>query len=109
MSFRVHLEPRAHQHLLQITRWLSERSLIGANHWLDAFDEAVEQLEFNADGCALAPENTLVNAEIRQTLFKTRRGRTYRLVFTIDGSDVRVLAVRGPGQAPLSHQDLPSR
>ncbi len=105
MSFRVLLEPRAHQQFKQITR-LSERSPSGAEHWLDAFDDAIEQLERNADGCSLAPENSLVKREIRQTLFKTPRGRMYRMVFTIVESDVRVLAIRGPGQAPLKRRDL---
>lgn len=73
---------------------------------MDAFDDAVEQLEHTADGCSLAPENSLVNREIRQILFKTPRGRMYRMVFTIVGPDVRVLAIRGPGQAPLKRRDL---
>lgn len=106
MSFRVVLEPRAHQQFQQIARWLGERSPSGAEHWLDAFDDAIEQLERNADGCSLAPENSLVKREIRQTLFKTPRGRMYRMVFTIVESDVRVLAIRGPGQAPLKRRDL---
>ncbi len=106
MSFRVILEPRAHQHFKHIVRWLSDRSASGAEHWLDAFDDAVERLERNADGCSIAPENVLVNREIRQTLFKTPRGRMYRMVFTIVGSDVRVLAIRGPGQALLKRRDL---
>lgn len=106
MSFRVILEPRAHQHFKHIVRWLSDRSPSGAEHWLDAFDDAIERLEGNADGCSIAPENVLVKREIRQTLFKTPRGRMYRMVFTIVGSDVRVLAIRGPGQAPLKRRDL---
>ena len=73
---------------------------------IDSFDGAVEPLERNADGCSLALENSLVKREIRQTLFKTPRGRMYRMVFTIVGSDVRVLAIRGPGQAPLNRRDL---
>ena len=106
MSVRVLLEPRAHRQFKQIVRWLSDRSPAGAERWLNAFDDAVEQLERNADGCELALENSLVNREIRQTHFKTPRGRMYRMVFTIVGSDVRVLAIRGPGQAPLNRRDL---
>lgn len=106
MSFRVVLEPRAHQQFQHIVRWLSERFPSGAEHWLDAFDDAIEQLERNADGCSLAPENSLVKRDIRRTLFKTPRGRIYRMVFTIVESDVRVLAIRGPGQAPLKRRDL---
>lgn len=106
MSFQVLLEPRAHQQFKQTVRWLSSRSPAGAERWLAAFDDVVAQLERNADGCSLAPENSLVKQEIRQTLFKTPRGRMYRMVFTIVGSDVRVLAIRGPGQAPLRRRDL---
>ena len=106
MSFRVILEPTAHQQFQQIVRWLSDRSVSGADRWLDAFDNAIDHLERNADGCGLAPENSLVQREIRQTLFKTPRGRMYRMVFTIVGSDARVLAIRGPGQAPLKRRDL---
>jgi toxin ParE1/3/4 len=106
MSFRVILESRAHRQFKQIVRWLSDRSPPGADRWLDAFDNAVDQLERNADGCALAPENSLVKRELRQTMFKTPRGRMYRMVFTIVGSDARVLAIRGPGQPPLKRSDL---
>ncbi len=106
MSFRVILEPGAHRQFKAIARWLNDRSPSGADRWLDAFDKALDQLERNADGCALAPENSLVKREIRQTLFKTPRGRMYRMVFTIVESDVRVLAIRGPGQAPLKRRDL---
>lgn len=106
MSYRVILEPRAHRQFRELARWLSDRSPSGADRWLDAFDNAVDQLERNADGCALAPENSLVKREIRQTLFKTPGGRMYRMVFTIVESEVRVLAIRGPGQAPLKRRDL---
>jgi plasmid stabilization system protein ParE len=65
MSFRVLLEPQAHRQFKDIVRWLSDRSPAGAERWLDAFNHATEQLEQNADGCALAPENSLVTTEIR--------------------------------------------
>lgn len=106
MKFSVILQPRAHRQLKQTVRWISERSPDGANRWLDAFDRVLDQLEENPEGCGLAPENSLVNREIRQTLFKTPRGRSYRVVFTVIESEVRVLAIRGPGQASLRRRDL---
>ena len=106
MKFSVILEPRAHRQLKQTVRWISERSQDGANRWLDAFDRVLDQLEINPQGSGLAPENSLVNREIRQTLFKSPRGRTYRVVFTIREPEVHVLAIRGPGHSPLKRRDL---
>ncbi len=37
---------------------------------------------------------------------KTRRGLTYRILFTISGQEVLVLHVRGPGQAHVTPEDL---
>ena len=39
---------------------------------------------------------------------KTRRGRPYRLLFTLDDCEVRVLHVRGPGQDLVSADELNS-
>jgi hypothetical protein len=48
----------------------------------------------------LAPESQDVEFEVRQALFKTRRGCVYRALFFIERSTVYILRVRGPGQAP---------
>jgi hypothetical protein len=39
-------------------------------------------------------------------LFKTRRGKRYRLLFTIEGMDVFILRVRGLGQRSLRRGEL---
>ena len=55
----------------------------------------------------LAPENSLATlGEVRQFLFKTRRGRTYRAVYVIMDDEVRILRVRGPGQPPLTDDEM---
>jgi hypothetical protein len=46
----------------------------------------------------LAPESAEVDYPVQQFLFKTPRGRKYRILYTIVGDEVRVLHVRGPGQ-----------
>jgi hypothetical protein len=40
--------------------------------------------------------------------FKTRHGRTYRILFLLADQEVRVLRVRGPGQRPVSKRDIPA-
>lgn len=45
---------------------------------------------------------------LKETFFKTRRGRVNRALFVIDAADVLVLRVRGFGQAPVQPIDLES-
>jgi hypothetical protein len=55
-------------------------------------------LEESANSCPLAAENEHVDFEVREILFKTRRGSFYRILFTIRENTVFVLHVRGSGQ-----------
>jgi len=54
----------------------------------------------------LAVESDYVDFEVREVLFKTRRGLVYRALYTIRGDEVFVLHVRGPGQDFLSAEQL---
>ncbi len=91
-----------------IFAWLLKHSPQGAAAWLNAYDRMIERLCTAADTCPVAQENKDLGLEVRQVLFKTRRGRIYRAVFHIDGADVYILRVRGPGQAPIASEELTS-
>ena len=106
MTFNVVLLSRAETELADIAVWLSERSPDGAIRWLDAFEAARQSLSANPQSCGLAPENDVVDEEIRQIFFRTRHGQPYRAVFTIIDDEVRVLHVRGPHQRPLRADEL---
>ncbi len=106
MTYSVVLLSRAETELAEMAVWLSERSPEGAVRWLDAFDTARKALSANPEGCGLAPEDELVEEEIRQILFQTRRGQTYRAIFTIVEDEVRILHIRGPRQRPLQAKEL---
>lgn len=106
MTRRVNILPRAARDVQSIYAWLCERSPDGALRWWDAFEHAVERVAANPQGPGLAPEDELFSWELRQFLFKTRRGRTYRGVFTIVGDGIRILRVRGPGQPPLEADEV---
>lgn len=86
--------------------WFAACSPQGAIRWHHAFEETLMELESNADQFAVAAESAAVGVEVRQKLFRTRRGRTYRLLFTIVDREVRVLRVRGPGQPTVSRDDI---
>jgi hypothetical protein len=54
-----------------------------------------------------AAESHPLKRDLRHKLFKTRRGRIYRIVFEPGDAEIVILRVRGPGQAPLKRRDLP--
>jgi hypothetical protein len=47
-----------------------------------------------------------VDYEVRHILFGTRKGRTYRGLFTVVGAEIRLLHVRGPGQDVMTEKQL---
>ena len=102
MKLRIVVLRQADADIDSIITWLANRSPSGARSWYHALESALDWLESNAQSCGLAPENESFPEEIRQHLFKTRRGRPYRLLFTIAGPQVRILHVRGPGQDLVS-------
>jgi len=106
MSFTIRELPKAKQDKHSIFRWLHERSPAGATTWLDAYDSLIERLKRDASSFGDAPERQDCDFDVRQALFKTRRGRVYRALFFIDGDEVYVLRVRGSGQAPIRPEEL---
>ena len=81
---------------------------MGANAWYEAFETAAQNLATEGESAGLAPEAELVGVPLRQKFFRTRRGKRYRLLFTIAEHEVRILRVRGPGQPPIAKTDLTS-
>ena len=106
MTFTVHELPKAQWDKRDIVKWLVEKSPQGAAAWLDAYDQMVQRLEAAADTFPPAQESKEFDLIVKQILFKTRRGRVYRAVFHIDGAEVYILRVRGPGQAPIANDDV---
>ena len=106
MSFTVRELPKAKQDKRSTFRWLHERSPTGAIAWLDAYDSLIERLKQDASSFGEAPEHQDCDFDVRQALFKTRRGRVYRALFFIEGQDIFILRIRGPGQAPIMPEDL---
>ncbi|WP_390896915.1 type II toxin-antitoxin system RelE/ParE family toxin [Rubinisphaera margarita] len=106
MKFRVKTLPRADADILRIARYIHDRSPRGAEAWLVALEKALARLKQDPLASSEAMENDQFEIEIRQQLFKTRRGLVYRLIYTVVGHEVRVLRVRGSGQAPVEPHDV---
>ena len=107
-SFRVRLLSYAKADVQQIYDWLRQRASRGAEAWYNVLQTRLEQLCDDADGCEVAAESKRLGEEVRETFFKTRQGRRYRIVFTIFESEVRILRVRAPGLRPLKRSDFPN-
>jgi plasmid stabilization system protein ParE len=106
MKFNAQLLWRAERDLDHILTWLNERSPRGAANWLRVWDQTFAVLESSADEYGLAPESEGRPLEIRQILFRTRKGRDYRALYAIRGSEVFVMHIRAPGQDLVSPQEL---
>jgi hypothetical protein len=81
----------------------------GAVSWYLAFCHAIETIASSPEQFAEALESHPLGRPLRQALFKTRRGRVYRIVFETSDTEIMILRVRGPGQSPLRRRDLPGQ
>jgi plasmid stabilization system protein ParE len=106
MKFTVSVLHRASSDSDRIFEWIAARSPQGAIAWHRKFEEALSRLRNDADLHSVAPESKHFAVEVRQLFFRTRRGEPYRLIYAIVEREVRVLRVRGPGQAPITKADL---
>ena len=109
MSYHIHLLPDAEEDYQHIFEYIHKQSPQGADNWRQAFRTAYFRLKEDPLFCGLAPESSLLNFELRQIFFRTQSGKRYRAVFRIDGKRVPIYRFRGPGQAPLLPEDLPSK
>lgn len=106
MSLQVRVLRRAKLDIRHIASWIRARSRSGADSWLGALNDVLQSIADQPESFGIAPEDDFCEPTIRQALFRTRRGRTYRVLFTIIGMQARVLRVRGPGQSPLEADEL---
>jgi plasmid stabilization system protein ParE len=106
VTLQVRVSQHAQRDVETILTWLSERSPPGAERWFEKYLETLHKLSERAAGCPLAPEASFTGRELRQLLFKTRRGHTYRSLFLIDGDFIQLLAVRGSGQDLATAEEL---
>lgn len=107
MTLQLKILHRARDDAQHIFDYIRERSPQGAVAWWSAFEQAALKATDELVQYGSAPENDLVSYELRQATFKTPYGRTYRIVFTVVGDELRILRVRGPGQPKLTSDELP--
>lgn len=106
MSRSLRIIERARADVDAIFDWLVQRSVRGAVAWYLAFGRAINDIASAPESFSEAAEAAPLGRRLRETVFKTKRGRRYRVVFEVSDAEITILRVRGPGQAPLRRRDL---
>jgi plasmid stabilization system protein ParE len=106
MPFEVFLTDRARRDLDNARAFIARHAPETAEKWYADFLTALLALETNPQAYPLAEESKEFLFELRQFLHRTRSRRTNRALFTIVGEQVRVLAIRRPGQQAVQPGDL---
>ena len=104
-KYRLIIQPPAFDDLDEAYQWISEQAPDAAARWFNGFDEAFQTLSKLPERCGLAPENDVVEPEIRQLLYGRRSG-VYRVLFTITGSEVRVLHIRHAARQTMTAEEI---
>ena len=100
MSRTLRIVERARIDVEEIFNWLVHRSMRGAISWYLAFYRAVDTIAAAPEAFGEASEAVLLGRWLHQSIFKTRRGRTYRIIFEL--SDAEII------QRPLKGRELPN-
>jgi len=106
MKYRIEVTRRAEGDIDEIVEWIANKSPQGAVAWITRIEQVLVDLITSADSCPLAPEDGHGDTEIRNRIFKTRRGKPYRILFTIRNGTVLIRHVRGPGQDLVPPKEL---
>ena len=104
--YRLAILPRAQSDVETIYLRIRDKSQLGAASWFGAFEQVLDRLANAPLQFPTAPESEALQRPLRNALFKSPRGRTYRAVFLIEEDAVYILRVRGPGQPPLENEEI---
>ena len=103
MSFRVIIQPRAEQDLLDAAQFLLDRSKSSpvALRWLRGIRAKINTLKTSPHRCPVDPDSAVYGQEVRVLLYGKRQG-VHRVLFTIRGDAVYILTVRHSAQRHLA-------
>jgi plasmid stabilization system protein ParE len=82
------------------------RGTQAAERWYESYTTAAQRLRTMPLACGLAYENPRFTVELRHLLFGIHPKRRYRALFTVQGEEVVILAVRAPGEQPVNPDDI---
>lgn len=109
MTFNIRWSPKAMDSLVAHAQWwATNHSEQQGLRFFDGFVKAVDTLAQLPMRCPLAPENAVMDFELRQLHFGTGTRSTHRALFTVDQKNqtVVILLVRRHSQDDVSKADL---
>jgi plasmid stabilization system protein ParE len=106
MNAAPNLTARAKRDVQAILRDIDARSKRGAVAWYRKLTQVLQSIGDSPASFGFAPENADHDEEIRQAVFKTRKGLPYRAIFIVRDESIYVVHVRGSGQDQLDADEL---
>lgn len=98
--FEVVFTVRAEAQLANSYQYYRRQAPVAAANWLNRILAAARTLDRNPERCPVAPESDRAGYELRELLFG-KRGRKFRILFTIRGQLVSVMFVRRASRGPI--------
>jgi plasmid stabilization system protein ParE len=106
MSYRVRLTESAEADFEKRLAALAERSPEAARKLHAKYLTALGRLRDFPLSCGLAHEHAAFPIPLRRLLFWVSPKRKFRALFTVQGDDVVVLAIRAPGEKDVGPGDI---
>jgi plasmid stabilization system protein ParE len=101
VTYRIEIQPRAQADTAESFRWLYERAPAAAVRWRDGLLKAIDVLKKNPERHPVSGEESeRFGMAIRQMLYGRRCG-IYRVLFTVEGETISVLAIRRSARGPI--------
>jgi len=106
MSYWLNVTNQARDDITSNAAWWAEtHSINEALKWYDSVYEQLNELLAFPESHGFAAENDSFPYELREKLVGGKK-RTYRAIFTIAGSEVRVITVRRAAQRAITPDDI---
>jgi plasmid stabilization system protein ParE len=105
VKYTIEVAATAEEEAEAAFNWLSERTSVHAQEWLDGLYDALHGLAEFPTRWPLARENRRVEEEIRQLLYG-KLPHVYRVLFVIRGNVVHVLHIRHGARRAMRRKEI---
>jgi plasmid stabilization system protein ParE len=107
MTYRLIIQSRAEQDILEAFNYIGDRSPESALRWYSRLKAAIESLQEMPTRCSIASESVKLGIELRQLVTGKHTG-VYRIIFLIHETEqtVDIITIRHGSRKELSIEDI---